>query len=300
MADPMMTLEEQVRLGLEKRKERLAQMEQERNNLIQTNVGDLQRTDLAPVMGLVDSLTGSKLAQSYTAPTVVQEQVGQANRLQNAISNEYAGTLANDLAMYQQKQREAENAKDRELREQLQNALMGSRENIASLKATAKAQAPQKLSGDMWKAGTFANRLDLAEADLDRAAANGNLTSYEASAMRKAPEGSKPEWLKQAEQAERNFVTALLRRESGAAISPEEFATARMQYLPQWGDTTAVLAQKKKNRELVKAALAQESGDAYNRIKSNFNPTAAQPVIEDGYRFLGGDKSDPKNWEKIK
>ena len=46
------------------------------------------------------------------------------------------------------------------------------------------------------------------------------------------------------EQAKRNFVTAILRRESGAAISPTEFDTAEKQYFPQAGDKATTVIQK--------------------------------------------------------
>lgn len=50
------------------------------------------------------------------------------------------------------------------------------------------------------------------------------------------------------EQSKRNFVTAILRRESGAAISPSEFDTAEKQYFPQAGDKKSTVAQKEKGR----------------------------------------------------
>lgn len=53
----------------------------------------------------------------------------------------------------------------------------------------------------------------------------------------------------QFEQAKRNFVNALLRRESGAVIADSEFENADKQYFPQPGDSAAVLAQKKQNRD---------------------------------------------------
>lgn len=54
--------------------------------------------------------------------------------------------------------------------------------------------------------------------------------------------------IRQARQAERNFGTAVLRRESGAAISPSEFATMEKQYFPRPGDDEQTLAQKAQNR----------------------------------------------------
>ena len=51
-------------------------------------------------------------------------------------------------------------------------------------------------------------------------------------------------------QAKTDFMTAVLRRESGAAISSGEFVTADKQYFPQVGDGPGVIAQKANNRQL--------------------------------------------------
>ncbi len=69
------------------------------------------------------------------------------------------------------------------------------------------------------------------------------------------------------EQAERDFINAQLRRESGAVISEEEFRNARKQYIPQPGDGPDVLAQKKANRDRVVAAMAREGGPHYKPTK---------------------------------
>lgn len=60
------------------------------------------------------------------------------------------------------------------------------------------------------------------------------------------------------EQSQRDFVNAVLRRESGAAISPGEFDSASKQYFPQIGDSKAVKEQKAKNRELAIQGLLAE------------------------------------------
>lgn len=64
-------------------------------------------------------------------------------------------------------------------------------------------------------------------------------------------------------QAARNFINAVLRRESGAVISPSEFAEARQQYLPQPGDSPENLAQKKANRQYVFETMKRAGGRAY-------------------------------------
>lgn len=68
------------------------------------------------------------------------------------------------------------------------------------------------------------------------------------------------------EQAQRDFVNAILRRESGAVISPSEFENARKQYFPQYGDGKDVIAQKAKNREIAMQGILGAAGAARNTI----------------------------------
>jgi hypothetical protein len=63
--------------------------------------------------------------------------------------------------------------------------------------------------------------------------------------------GTQSDDQQQVDQAQRNFINATLRRESGASISPGEFENARKQYFPQPGDKPGVLAQKAANRQRV-------------------------------------------------
>jgi len=66
------------------------------------------------------------------------------------------------------------------------------------------------------------------------------------------------------EQAQKNFVNAVLRRESGAAIAESEFQNARLQYFPQVGDRPAVIAQKARNRATVIQSLQLAGGKSIN------------------------------------
>lgn len=65
-----------------------------------------------------------------------------------------------------------------------------------------------------------------------------------------------------AEQAQRDFVNAVLRQESGAAIGASEFDNAKKQYFPQPGDTAGVIEQKARNRALAVQALTSNAGRA--------------------------------------
>ena len=65
-----------------------------------------------------------------------------------------------------------------------------------------------------------------------------------------------------AEQAQRDFVNAVLRQESGAAIGASEFDNAKTQYFPQPGDGAAVIEQKARNRKLAVQGLVNNAGKA--------------------------------------
>lgn len=72
----------------------------------------------------------------------------------------------------------------------------------------------------------------------------------------------------QIEQAQRDFVNAILRRESGAVINPSEFENASKQYFPQPGDSPSVIRQKKMNRENAIASLETSAGPVAPKVKS--------------------------------
>lgn len=61
-------------------------------------------------------------------------------------------------------------------------------------------------------------------------------------------------------QAQRDFINAVLRKESGAVIADSEFENAQKQYFPQIGDSDEVIAQKAKNRELAMRMIVNGSG----------------------------------------
>ena len=65
------------------------------------------------------------------------------------------------------------------------------------------------------------------------------------------------------EQAQRDFANAILRKESGAAISQSEFANTRQQYFPQPGDSEEVIAQKQQNRLTAMRGMGREAGHSY-------------------------------------
>jgi hypothetical protein len=63
-----------------------------------------------------------------------------------------------------------------------------------------------------------------------------------------------------ADQAQREFIAAILRYDSGAAIPDSEFVTNAKIYFPQPGDTDAVIAQKAQARRVAIEGLRDSAG----------------------------------------
>ena len=64
-------------------------------------------------------------------------------------------------------------------------------------------------------------------------------------------------------QAERNFITAVLRKESGANIPENEYNDARRVYIPQAGDDDRTLEMKRQARQDAIAGIARGAGPTY-------------------------------------
>ena len=81
-------------------------------------------------------------------------------------------------------------------------------------------------------------------------------------------------------QAKLDFMTAVLRRESGAAISSGEYQNADRQYFPQVGDSDKVKAQKARNREL---AIQGVLAEVPEKQRSSITPKPTGG----GFKYLG-------------
>lgn len=79
------------------------------------------------------------------------------------------------------------------------------------------------------------------------------------------------------EQAQRNFVNAVLRQESGAVISQQEFDNAKKQYFPQPGDSKQVIEQKRKNRETAIHGFERMAGPGGGDVREVMGSSAGIP-----------------------
>lgn len=88
-----------------------------------------------------------------------------------------------------------------------------------------------------------------------------------------------PAEAQRAEQAQRNFVNAVLRQESGAAIAESEFNNAKKQYFPQPGDSAEVIRQKADNRQTAIRGFKANAGKAGGGgASSSWSPPAGGVV----------------------
>jgi hypothetical protein len=63
-----------------------------------------------------------------------------------------------------------------------------------------------------------------------------------------------------------NFITAVLRKESGASINPNEFITMEKLYFPRPGDDASLIKQKQNARELAIKAMKVQAGPGAKSI----------------------------------
>ena len=108
----------------------------------------------------------------------------------------------------------------------------------------------------------FWNRVEIANKNLEGLEDQG--TSFAGNVLASLPLGT-GNWLQTSEfqlysQSQEDWINAVLRDESGAAIGPAEFESAKTQYFPQVGDKPAVIAQKRANRKTKELGLWTKSG----------------------------------------
>ena len=70
-----------------------------------------------------------------------------------------------------------------------------------------------------------------------------------------------------ASQSMRDFINAVLRNESGAAIAEHEFTNAQAQYFPEVNDSKAVRQQKSENRQVAIATMKAAAGQDPEAMK---------------------------------
>ena len=127
------------------------------------------------------------------------------------------------------------------------------------LKADMGAKKEAQPKEFQFKAGGYYKRAAQGHQDLEKLEKRFDATAYENLAQGKLPQFMRGNDYKHFQQTRDNFITAYLRRDSGAAIAPSEYETADRQFFPMPGDSKELLIQKRRNRVGVITSLKAEA-----------------------------------------
>ena len=123
----------------------------------------------------------------------------------------------------------------------------------------------------------------------------GKLEQGVRSAFNVLPEfvgGPSPEQ-QQVDQARRNFISAVLRKESGAAIGVDEYANEERKYFPQLGDSDKVIKQKQDARKLAIQALEAQAGPSGKRLIEKGRELSSQD--QEALNWANSNPTDPRS-----
>lgn len=152
------------------------------------------------------------------------------------------------------------------------------------------AEAGTKLTDVQANALLFGERAAQSSQELEQAIAGGfDPASMGTTLQRWLPNRLQGDQVQLLEQSKMNFVSAVLRKESGAAISPQEWKMASAQYFPKDGDSQKVLDQKKKNRETAIAGLLRQGGKQGQAIMDQYRSATAATDKGGGFKAVGSE-----------
>ena len=158
----------------------------------------------------------------------------------------------------------------------------------------------KSLSDTQRLSSAYAQRMEQAILDLDNIEPEiSSLSTSEFFIQRKLPDIAKNQLIRLQEQAERNFINALLRKESGANIPTAEMENYRQQYFPMPGDGLDVLAQKKRNRNIALQGMIETAASAFTPLSKSGESRSVKLQSPTGEIYEWSDPNDPEIQEAL-
>lgn len=166
-----------------------------------------------------------------------------------------------------------------------QRRLLGAQADKGEAEAKATPHKPPTESQS--NSALFGRRLELAIRDMEEIKTGGHdpasIGAGAARGLSKLPGGNLAvskipggDATQRQKNAETNFLTAVLRKESGASISPTEFSTGEQLYFERAGDSEAVKQQKARNRDQALLGLKAAAGSAWEAV--DLTPAGEKPA----------------------
>lgn len=145
--------------------------------------------------------------------------------------------------------------------------------NLDIQKTQRELSQPQEFKQNQYQAAGFLNRAQQAETDLGKLV-EGGFNPSENTFRRRLDDnwvtaglGKQSSPVQQYNQAKSNFISAVLRKESGAAIGKDEYTKDDLKYFPQAGDSEDTIAQKAQTRADALTSLKAEAGAAVGQVQ---------------------------------
>lgn len=222
--------------------------------------GSLQPVNTNPLAGVIGPLAGAAAISKTATPDAIMtdlrtRQEGDKNRGVQIRGQNLTDARARE-------QLAATQAKDKALTETQGNATafgMRARESADIINDLENNKTFGITANVMQGPADAANRLPIV---------GGALSAPLAAGANLFTSGDQQKY----QQAKRNFISANLRKESGAAISPQEYESEDKKYFPQFGDSAAVIEQKRKARETAIEALRIQAGPGGGKIPNAKSP----------------------------
>ena len=222
-------------------------------------------------VGLIPILVGGLLGGSEGALAGVQ---AGAEGLQKVFEIERDEKIAKEAAELKRELKKPSNE---------ETALLNAKIKLTNAQAIKQLQTgPDALTETQAKARIFGSRMIQAEQDFTSLIGQFDPTDLRQRVQSNLPRELQSEEFQRFDQAKKNFLNAVLRKESGARISEEELEVGDEQYFPQPGDSDGVVSQKARNRALVTRLMSEEGKVDPNdpRIKVFFAKTTRLQQID--------------------
>lgn len=147
---------------------------------------------------------------------------------------------------------------------------------------TTSQEQESKPTGAEFAARGFADKASQANANLESLEKSGfDPAGLAAGVGSFTPNLMKGDAVQRLEQSKRQFVNAILRRESGAAIPESELKNYTRQYFPEMGDSPSVMAQKAQARKIAISGLEAEGSRVPSSLPASQTTQAPPPPAGD-------------------